>query len=180
MNPGMQKILEGKAVGNFLNDHELAICKWLWNKGPDKNDMVGHLKDFMPLMEIEEKYKAPGKHNDGEAKAYRWAQNSTRKLVDRGIVDRIDKGTYQVIRPIRLKNCIHKTEEWKALLSGTYSASQVHAALEPEYGTKAGVARKVGIDARRWSRLLEGSPPNDEEQKKINAAFKATQAPVPE
>lgn len=182
---GVDKMLEGKARGEHLNDKELAIMQFLQGE-PDN---TGHLKDFMPILlklgnsdgEYQCSAKYPDSASEGEKRAYRHAQNSTRKLLRIGAIHRIpngDKtwdgkpeyhpGLYQMW-PNRGGRLIQETLAWLKDKDKTVTPMELHTALVKtgDYPSKVATARYVGIKARRWGSILGGTPPNDIEWLKV-------------
>lgn len=170
MSKGTLALIEGKAHGDFLNPKELAIAEYLMEHE------AGTLKDFIPIMM---KHGAAGVYTNkasaskGEEIAYRWAQNSIRKLYKIGVCARVAPGTYEV-HPNRTTRIIRETREWMCAseIDHTAAAVQEYLGASGDFPTKAAVARHLHIKPRRWGSLVAGSQITEHEQKIINGAMR--------
>lgn len=161
MNTALNK---GKATDGHLNRWEIELLEYLFARP----EYTATLSEIQVLWEDGSKYK------DGQSLAYRKAQNSTRKLIRLQCLWRTAKGTYTICWPNRARNKIILSKRFAAAQAKVFTAAELEALLEASgnYPTKAARARAVGIEARRWSRLVAGTEATATEQEAIQACVR--------
>ncbi len=145
-----------------LNAKEVAMLGYLQINGPS------HLRDIGKALwsGVGTYNYSPGIENtDPGKKAYRWAANSKRKLLRQSLVTEVGVGVYAATKrgmayEIEVELITISKEEALELTPKLWQALML---LEDPKASKADIARLVGIERRRWSRIVKGAEMHPDE-----------------
>tara|TARA_R110002020_G_scaffold264832_2_gene479609 strand:+ start:4109 stop:4702 length:594 start_codon:yes stop_codon:yes gene_type:complete len=142
-----------------LNKKEEKFLNYLYN-----NPGNHHLKEIGAGIwgDIGIYNYTPGiEQTDPGKKSYRWAANAKRRLVYKQLVKEVSRGTYTITE--KGKELVSKTKKEKETSNITPEQFQ-EKIIASHNISKSKVAKIIGIERRRWSRIVNGSKMNESER----------------